>query len=69
MSDLMQAFRRNADGSWTCVAATTLNQPSGPVRFTEGATFRPGTMFMGIKVANFLDELVKYPRAAGSRPP
>ena len=60
MRDLLQAFRRNADGSWTCVATATLNQPGGPVRFTQGAHFPPGSMFMGIKVARLLDELAKY---------
>ncbi len=61
MFDFMHAFRRNADGSWTCVEPITLVQPSGPVQFTQGATFRPESMFMGIKVAKFLDELAKYP--------
>jgi hypothetical protein len=42
------------------VAAATLNQPGGPVRFTQGAHFPPGSMFMGIKVARLLDELAKY---------
>jgi hypothetical protein len=62
MVHFMDAFRRNADGSWTCIAPVTLSNPSGPVRFTEGATFPQGMIFMGIKVATLLDELAKYPR-------
>jgi hypothetical protein len=61
MFDFMQAFRRNADGSWTCVEPITLVRSSGPVHFSQGATFRPESMFMGIRVAKYLDELAKYP--------
>ena len=67
MTAFIDSFRRNADGSWTCVVATTLHQPSGRIQFTEGATFRPGSMFMGIKVTSLLDELAKYPRPGGNR--
>lgn len=62
-SDLLQAFRRQADGSWTCIASVTLELPSGPIRFTPGANFPPGALFMGIKAAKLLDELAKYPPA------
>jgi hypothetical protein len=56
----IDSFRRNADGSWTCVASVTLASRGGPIRFTEGATFSTGMMFMGIRVAKLLDEMAKY---------
>jgi hypothetical protein len=40
---------------------------AGQIRFTEGATFSSGMMFMGIRVARFLDEMAKYSPPA-SRP-
>jgi hypothetical protein len=45
----------------------TLVNRGGPIRFTEGATFPTGMMFMGIRVARFLDEMAKYSPPA-SRP-
>jgi hypothetical protein len=38
----------------------TLASRGGPIRFTEGATFSTGIMFMGIRVAKLLDEMAKY---------
>jgi hypothetical protein len=38
----------------------TLASRGGPIRFTEGATFSTGMMFMGIRVAKLLDEMAKY---------
>jgi hypothetical protein len=60
LATFIDSFRRNADGSWTCVASVTLVSRGGPIRFTEGATFPSGTMFMGIRVTKLLDEMAKY---------
>jgi hypothetical protein len=38
----------------------TLVARDGPIRFTQGATFPTGTMFMGIRVSKLLDEMAKY---------
>jgi hypothetical protein len=38
----------------------TLASRGGPIRFTEGATFSTGMMFMGIRIAKLLDEMAKY---------
>jgi hypothetical protein len=38
----------------------TLVSRDGPIRFTEGATFPSGMMFMGIRVTKLLDEMAKY---------
>jgi hypothetical protein len=45
----------------------TLVSRLGPIRFTEGATFPSGMMFMGIRVSKLLDEMAKYSPPA-SRP-
>jgi hypothetical protein len=55
---LTDAFRREPDGSWTCIEATSFNHPSGRIQFTANAVFGPEDMFMGVKVAKCLDALI-----------
>ena len=56
--NLIEAFRQNADGSWSCVRPTTLEHPAGRIQVTPGNTFRKGTSFMGIDVAEWLDQAI-----------
>ena len=53
--DLVRSFRRNSDGSWTCVAAITLSTPKGRIQVTAGSTFYPGMRYMGFDLARWLD--------------
>lgn len=53
---LGRAFRRNADGSWTCVQGTTFDGPNGRMQVPEGSTYRRGMIFMGVELAKWLDE-------------
>ena len=56
MQDFWKAFRRNPDGSWTCVAPATLEGPGGRrIQVTPGSSFVRGTNFMGIDLAEWLD--------------
>ena len=55
MESPLHAFRRNEDGSWTCVTAVTFDGPGGRIQVAAGATFQPGTSFMGLDIAHFLD--------------
>lgn len=55
---ITDAFRRETDGSWTCVEAVSFDHPSGRIQFTVGAVFGPEDVFMGLKVAKWLDSLV-----------
>jgi len=56
MQDFYQAFTRNPDGSWTCVQPATLTHPAGRIQVTEGSRFYPGTIFMGVDIARWLDQ-------------
>ena len=49
-------FCRNADGSWTCTSAVTLDTPQGRMQVTEGSRFYPGTAFMGFDLAKWLQQ-------------
>ena len=55
MGNILQSFRRNTDGSWTCIAPVTLEGPQGRIQVVEGASFRRGSSFMGVDIARFLD--------------
>lgn len=58
VAELAGAFRHNPDGSWSCVAPVTLDHPKGRIQVTPGSTFTHGTSFMGIDVAEWLDEAI-----------
>jgi hypothetical protein len=59
MDSVLDAFKRNSDGSWSCVRAVTLEGPSGRIQVTTGATFSPGNLFMGVDLARYLEAHAK----------
>ncbi|MFC2005292.1 hypothetical protein ACFLUY_03610 [Chloroflexota bacterium] len=50
------AFEKVSGGNWRCLKACTINVENKAVVFTEGMEFEEGTPFMGIDVAQWLDE-------------
>jgi hypothetical protein len=52
-------WRRSDTGTWTCLAAATLEHPKGRIQVTPGTSFAPGTRFMGVDVAAWLDEQMR----------
>jgi hypothetical protein len=56
MEPLFRAFRRNADGSWTCVAPVSIDGPHCPIEIKPGSTFAPGTRVEGRDIAAWIDE-------------
>jgi hypothetical protein len=59
MHSLAETFRRNADGSWTCIRHATFDGPAGRMQVSPGTTFAPGTLFMNVDLALWLDEEVR----------
>jgi hypothetical protein len=55
MEVFLRSFARNPDGSWTCIAPATLVHPQGRIQVTQGTRFFPGTSFMGIDLAAWLE--------------
>jgi hypothetical protein len=55
MENFIDAFQRNADGSWSCIRDVTLNGPGGRIQVPAGKTFQRGMMFMGVDLARFLE--------------
>jgi len=68
MEEFAQNFRRNEDGSWTCVVPTTLEGPNGRVQITAGTTLQRGKTFMGCDLARWLDEHLPSRTGDPSRP-
>jgi hypothetical protein len=54
--DLRNAFWRNEDGSWICIDPVTIDHPQGTIQLAPGALLVPGTSFMGVDVAAWLDQ-------------
>ena len=67
MDDLLQSFRRSETGMWTCLSGITLHHPKGRIQITPGTMFAPGTDFMGVDLAAWLDEQMRK-RDARRRP-
>jgi len=54
-----KGFKRNHDGSWTCVAESTIQRRGGRIQVMPGSTFPPGVKFMGVDLADLLDTLAR----------
>lgn len=54
--EILKAFRRNDDGSWTCVAPVRIDHPRGRLEVTVGTRVAPNTIFMGVDLAAWLEE-------------
>ena len=59
MEELARNFRRKEDGSWTCVSAATFQGPNGRIQVAAGSTFHPGTEFMGVDLAQWLEDRLR----------
>ena len=57
--DVSSAFYRNQDGSWICIDPVTIEHPKGRVQIASGTTLIPGILYMGIDLANWLDEQIR----------
>jgi hypothetical protein len=55
MHNFIKAFERNTNGSWTCIAAATVDGPDGRIQVAPGLIILPGTIFMGIDLASWLE--------------
>jgi hypothetical protein len=56
MQDFATRFVREQLGVWTCVEPAELNLPAGRMQVAVGTRFIRGTPFMGVDVAELLEE-------------
>jgi len=62
VKDFIKHFVRDPNGTWTCVSPAELDGPSGRIQVTAGSRFAPGTTFMGVDLAKWLEEQRKKDR-------
>jgi len=53
--ELLSHFRKQPDGTWSCIEPTQLAGPSGNLAILPGEPFRRGALFMGVNIAAELD--------------
>ena len=56
MENISKYFLRDRHGAWICVERAELHTPSGRIKVTPGSRFMPGTTFLGVDLAKWLDE-------------
>jgi hypothetical protein len=67
LANFPKAFRRNIDGSWTCVASTSFDgSPLGRIEVAAGTSFCRGKILMNVDVAEWLDRYYGWAPAAES---
>jgi hypothetical protein len=54
-SETTKPFRKNSDGSWTCISTTVLHGQLVRVKIEPGMTFLPDSLFIGLDIAKMLD--------------
>ncbi len=57
--DVMESFKKDEEGTWLCLEGCSIDINDKEVVFTEGQSFSKGDPFMGIDVAEWLDEKSK----------
>jgi hypothetical protein len=65
MKEFIKQFTRDPDGAWRCIGPATLETDSGRIQVTAGSRFAPGTVFMGVDVAAWLDTQASLQRNQG----
>lgn len=65
MENFIKLFVRIERGKWTCVRDGEFVGPTGRIQVSIGSTFTKGTNFMGIDLAEWLDE--QYDKTTSSR--
>jgi hypothetical protein len=55
LKDVTDLFRKNSDGTWTCIMPAIIYGPIVRVRIEPGITFVQGRQFVGVDVAGILD--------------
>jgi len=63
-AEFVSRFQREPTGAWACTKPIKIDAPNGPVLITQGQSFSPGALFMGLDLAKELDRMTAMHRAA-----
>jgi hypothetical protein len=55
--EFLGRFQRQPNGVWACTKPINVKGPRGPVVISQGASFSPGALFMGLDLAKELDQM------------
>jgi|SRR5688572_17154898 len=69
MDNFIKGFRRHPDGSWECIVSSTLDGPNGRIQVTQGTRVSPGTLYMGVDLAEWLEREAERQRLLSSPSP
>ncbi|MFC2051662.1 hypothetical protein ACFLT4_02910 [Chloroflexota bacterium] len=50
------AFKKDSDGKWHCIQACSIEMGNKEIVFSKGMTFTTGIPYLGIDIAEWLDE-------------
>lgn len=56
MDGIISHFVREGEGAWACVQAATFDLGTGRIQITPGTRLRRGKKYMGVDLAQLLDE-------------
>ena len=56
MQELIEHFKRDSDGGWKCISTAEFHVLNGRLQVAVGSRSTRGTHFMGVDVAEWLDE-------------
>lgn len=62
MQEFIKHFRRDNADTWSCLEPAELTLPSGRIQVTPGSRFVRGTKFMGVDLAELLEEAYQQRR-------
>ena len=62
--EFVSRFQREPTGSWTCTKPIKIDGPNGPLFISQGHSFSPGALLLGIDLASELDRMAAIQRAA-----
>ena len=60
MGEFISNFVREPDGSWLCVQPAETTLDGGRIQVAPGARFTRGMRFMGVDLAEYLDQQSRY---------
>jgi hypothetical protein len=63
-AEFLNRFQRQPNGVWACTKPIKIDGPNGPMIIGQGASFEPGASFMGLDLANELDQMAAKHRSS-----
>jgi hypothetical protein len=63
-AEFLSRFQREPTGAWACTKPIKIDGPNGQLLISQGESFGPGALFMGLDLAKELDRMAAKHRVA-----